>query len=77
MEHNGVFLALGTLVRTLKVAKISKGYNAEYFSKGKAPYTKRKSTVKTVFGIINHMQGFRQFHLGALNPSKVYVMRMQ
>ena len=33
--------------------------------KGKALYAKRKSTVETVFGIINPMQGFRQFHLEA------------
>lgn len=30
---------------------------------GKALYGKRKSTVETVFGIIKHVQGFRQFHV--------------
>jgi transposase len=30
---------------------------------GKALYAKRKSTVETVFGIIKHVQGFRQFLL--------------
>lgn len=34
--------------------------------KGKALYGKRKSTVETVFGIIKHVQGFRQFHLRGL-----------
>jgi IS5 family transposase len=33
---------------------------------GKALYGKRKSTVETVFGIIKHIQGFRQFHLRGL-----------
>jgi len=33
---------------------------------GKALYAKRKSTVETVFGIIKHVQGFRQFHLRGL-----------
>jgi len=33
---------------------------------GKALYTKRKSTVETVFGIIKYVQGFRQFHLRGL-----------
>ena len=33
---------------------------------GKARYTKRKSTVETVFGIIKHVQGFRQFLLRGL-----------
>jgi len=33
---------------------------------GKALYSKRKSTVETVFGIIKHVQGFRQFHLRGL-----------
>ena len=33
---------------------------------GKALYGKRKSTVETVFGIIKHVQGFRQFHLRGL-----------
>jgi transposase len=30
---------------------------------GKAVYALRKSTVETVFGIIKHVMGFRQFHL--------------
>ena len=30
---------------------------------GKALYAKRKSTVETVFGLIKHVQGFRQFLL--------------
>ncbi len=30
---------------------------------GKFLYGKRKATVETVFGIIKHVQGFRQFHL--------------
>lgn len=34
--------------------------------KGKALYAKRKSTVETVFGIIKHVQGFRQFLLRGL-----------
>ena len=29
-------------------------------------YAKRKSTVETVFGIIKHVLGFRQFHLRGL-----------
>jgi transposase len=33
---------------------------------GKALYAKRKSTVETVFGIIKHVQGFRQFLLRGL-----------
>ena len=33
---------------------------------GKAIYAKRKSTVETVFGIIKHVQGFRQFLLRGL-----------
>jgi IS5 family transposase len=33
---------------------------------GKALYGERKSTVETVFGIIKHIQGFRQFHLRGL-----------
>lgn len=33
---------------------------------GKALYAKRKSTVETVFGIIKHVQGFRQFSLRGL-----------
>jgi transposase len=33
---------------------------------GKALYGKRKSTVETVFGIIKHILGFRQFHLRGL-----------
>lgn len=33
---------------------------------GKALYAKRKSTVETVFGIIKHVQGFRQFHVRGL-----------
>ena len=33
---------------------------------GKARYAKRKSTVETVFGIIKHVQGFRQFLLRGL-----------
>lgn len=33
---------------------------------GKALYGKRKSTVETVFGIIKHVQGFRQFHVRGL-----------
>jgi Transposase DDE domain. len=33
---------------------------------GKALYGKRKSTVETVFGIIKHVLGFRQFHLRGL-----------
>ena len=32
----------------------------------KALYAKRKSTVETVFGIIKHVQGFRQFLLRGL-----------
>jgi len=35
--------------------------------KGKALYAKRKSTVETVFGIIKHAQGFRQFLLRGLD----------
>ena len=38
--------------------------------KGKALYAKRKSTVETVFGIIKHIQGFRQFHLRGLESVK-------
>ncbi len=38
--------------------------------KGKALYAKRKSTVETVFGIIKHIQGFRQFHLRGLGSVK-------
>ena len=34
---------------------------------GKARYAKRKATVETVFGIIKHVQGFRQFLLRGLN----------
>lgn len=34
---------------------------------GKARYAKRKSTVETVFGIIKHVLGFRQFLLRGLN----------
>ncbi len=34
---------------------------------GKALYAKRKSTVETVFGIIKHVQGFRQFLLRGLD----------
>jgi transposase len=34
---------------------------------GKALYAKRKSTVETVFGIIKHVQGFRQFLLRGLH----------
>ncbi len=34
---------------------------------GKALYGKRKSTVETVFGIIKHVLGFRQFHLRGLD----------
>ena len=33
---------------------------------GKTLYGKRKATVETVFGIIKHVQGFRQFHLRGL-----------
>ncbi len=33
---------------------------------GKARYAKRKSTVETVFGLIKHVQGFRQFLLRGL-----------
>jgi transposase len=33
---------------------------------GRAMYAKRKSTVETVFGIIKHVLGFRQFHLRGL-----------
>jgi len=33
---------------------------------GKALYGKRKSTVETVFGVIKHVLGFRQFHLRGL-----------
>jgi IS5 family transposase len=33
---------------------------------GKAHYAKRKATVETVFGIIKHVQGFRQFLLRGL-----------
>jgi transposase/IS5 family transposase len=33
---------------------------------GKTLYGKRKSTVETVFGIIKHVQGFRQFHVRGL-----------
>jgi hypothetical protein len=33
---------------------------------GKVRYAKRKSTVETVFGIIKHVQGFRQFLLRGL-----------
>jgi transposase len=33
---------------------------------GKALYGKRKSTVETVFGLIKHVLGFRQFHLRGL-----------
>lgn len=33
---------------------------------GKARYVKRKATVETVFGIIKHVQGFRQFLLRGL-----------
>ncbi len=35
--------------------------------KGKAIYAQRKSTVETVFGIIKHVQGFRQFLLRGLD----------
>jgi len=34
---------------------------------GKALYAKRRSNVETVFGIINHVQGFRQFLLRGLD----------
>jgi transposase len=34
---------------------------------GRALYAKRKSTVETVFGIIKHVQGFRQFLLRGLH----------
>lgn len=34
---------------------------------GKARYAKRKATVETVFGIIKHVQGFRQFLLRGLD----------
>ena len=34
---------------------------------GKALYAKRKSTVEPVFGIIKHVQGFRQFLLRGLD----------
>ena len=34
---------------------------------GKALYAKRKSTVETVFGIIKHVLGFRQFLLRGLD----------
>jgi transposase len=34
---------------------------------GKAVYAQRKSTVETVFGIIKHVQGFRQFLLRGLD----------
>lgn len=34
---------------------------------GKAVYAQRKSTVETVFGIIKHVQGFRQFSLRGLD----------
>jgi transposase len=34
---------------------------------GKAQYAKRKATVETVFGIIKHVQGFRQFLLRGLH----------
>ena len=37
---------------------------------GKALYAKRKSTVETVFGIIKHIQGFRQFHHRGLDLVK-------
>lgn len=37
---------------------------------GKALYGKRKSTVETVFGIIKHVLGFRQFHLRGLESVK-------
>jgi hypothetical protein len=37
---------------------------------GKAPYAKRKATVETVFGIIKHVLGFRQFHLRGLRAVK-------
>jgi IS5 family transposase len=33
---------------------------------GKALYGKRKATIETVFGIIKHVLGFRQFHLRGL-----------
>ncbi len=33
----------------------------------KALYAKRKSTVETVFGVIKHVQGFRQFLLRGLD----------
>ena len=35
--------------------------------KGQAVYAQRKSTVETVFGIIKHVQGFRQFLLRGLD----------
>jgi len=34
---------------------------------GKALYAKRKSSVETVFGVIKHVQGFRQFLLRGLD----------
>jgi len=37
---------------------------------GKTLYSKRKSTVETVFGIIKQVLGFRQFHLRGLQAVK-------
>jgi hypothetical protein len=37
---------------------------------GKALYSKRKATVETVFGIIKHVLGFRQFHRRGLEAVK-------
>ena len=39
----------------------------DHLREGKARYAKRKSTVETVFGIIKHVLGFRQFLLRGLD----------
>ena len=39
-------------------------------AEGKAIYSKRKSTVETVFGVIKEVLGFRRFHLRGLRGAE-------
>ena len=36
-------------------------------AEGRGIYSKRKSTVEPVFGVIKHVMGFRRFHLRGFN----------
>ena len=43
---------------------------ARQTAEGKAIYSKRKSTVETVFGVIKEVLGFRHFHLRGLRGAE-------